>query len=1167
MLDKVTHDKPPFMNALAGMLRPLIVGAMLYLGIFAALHLFRLFSPSATTSVSDLLIFLASAFSAAVVLSAAVSVRQSTGTFPRAWLLLGLAQALFAAGDGTWFLISAVFGKEPFPSVSDGFYLLYFPVQAIGILYLSGQRVRLEDRAKIMLDMAIVMLSAAVLFWIFLMEPLLPVYRTTPLSAALVTIYLAADFGMLFPLVQMLLTKLSGAQRQYVLLIAAGIVLHMIADLNLWRESINANASEGKLQDIVEIASHFCLAIAAVVWLDLRRRGLVVESRLSIAYGNSAVALGLPGIWATAAFWSVVAFSAGPHAIPWYLLAGVVGVVFPMVLGRQLLVLADNRKLVQAAEHEIAERRKTLQELQDERSRLDDRVLERTQQLSQTISELKREFEAREAARKELLESELRLSVLVENLPVILFLIDTNGVVLLLKGKGLDQLPSPSRLAVGRSVFDLAGEFPEAVASARRALQGETVHSELVIGRATFDIWYAPHRDMINAINGVIGVAADITWKKRAEEQLLMTQFSVDHSSEAVFWVDDDGSYLYVNETACTLLGYTRDELLRMKVFDVTMKLDSATFFRHRGLMKPGNSLIIESEHRTKQGAIFPVEITANYFEHNGRLIAFTYVRDITERKQAQAALFAEKERLSVTLRSLGEGVITADTEGRVILINRTAEQLTGWKHDDAVGRQLEEVFPILDAETRRKKTLPAASTLRRTVTQSRGNTVLVGHDGVERLVAYTESPVNDRDSRTIGVVLAFRDVTEQMRAQQELLKAEKLESIGVLAGGIAHDFNNLLTSILGNMSLAQRFIPEDSKASHRIQSAERAAARAQDLTRQLLTFTKGGSPIRHAMPIGQVVRESAFFPLSGSNVRCTFSLPETLWPVNADEGQISQVIHNLVLNADQAMPDGGHISISAENMMLEPDNEHGLAPGRYIRIAITDTGKGIPRDHLSKIFDPYFTTKTMGSGLGLATCYAILRNHDGLITVASDEGRGSTFALYLPASSDGPESTDNAAGGLYFSGTGRILIMDDEAELLETAGQMLSHLGFQATTVQDGTEALNAYQKAHEQGEPFAAVIMDITVPGGMGGQELIGKLLQYDPQVRAIVSSGYSTDPLMTFYRESGFAGVLFKPYTLDQIAGVLDKVLSGSSASRPAGASGLPGETAAGSGFVVN
>lgn len=1138
--DKAPQDQES--PALTGMLRPMSGCAVLFMALFASVHIFHPLSPAATTILSDSAIFLAGAVSAFFIFRIACRVRKETGTWPNAWLALATAQTTYALGDLAWLVTSAIFKQEPFPSAADGLYLAYYPLLALSILLVPGQRVRKEDRAKIVLDILIVMLSALVVFWLFLIQPLLPVYRTMPLSAALVMLYLTADFAILFPLVQIILTKLSGAQRTCILLICAGILFRLLADLNLWKESVTGTASIGKLQDIIEIASHCCLGLAAIAYYQARRHGTPEGTHVPLAYGNSTLSISLPCLCTAVAFWCVVLLHDETHVVPWALQAGVLGVIFPLLILRHALVVADNRKLVQSAEHEIAERRNIMQELQTERDQLDKRVLDRTQQLSLTIEKLRREFAAREEARKELLESENRLSMLIENLPVVLFLVDTEGVVQLLKGKGLGHLPQPNRLAIGRSIFDLEDIYPEAVASAREALGGNTVHGELMIGRTVFDTWYAPHWDVQGTINGIIGVAADITEKKRAEEQLRLTQFSVDHASEAIFWVDDIGRYLYVNEAACTSVGYSREELLDMKIFDINVTFDSATFLDHRSRMKPGQSIIVVAEHRTKYGTLFPVEVTENYFERDGQLIAFTYVRNISERKLAQEALFAEKERLAVTLRSLGEGVITADTDGCVILVNRAAEQLTGWKHADAIGRPLNDIFPLVDSETRRKKELPPSSTLRKTVTQSRGNTVLIGHDGIERLVAYTESPVNDRESRIIGVVLAFRDVTEQMRAQRELLKAEKLESIGVLAGGIAHDFNNLLTSMLGNMSLARRYIPEHDKAALRLQAAERAAARAQDLTRQLLTFTKGGGPIRHAMPIAQVVRESAFFPLSGSNVRCEFALPDDLWPVNADEGQISQVIHNLVLNADQAMPGGGRIRISAENCLLKPDNELGLLPGRYIRIIVSDTGIGIPKEHLSRIFDPYFTTKPTGSGLGLATCYAILRNHDGLISAMSEEGSGTTFTLYLPASQEAGDCKDFNKDGETFLGSGRILVMDDEADLLETAEQLLGHLGFQVTTVQDGAAAFSAYQQANESGKPFRAVIMDITIPGGMGGQELIKKLLLYDTKVRAIISSGYSNDPLMTFYRESGFVGVLTKPYTLEQVATVMRLALQG-------------------------
>jgi CheY-like chemotaxis protein len=313
-------------------------------------------------------------------------------------------------------------------------------------------------------------------------------------------------------------------------------------------------------------------------------------------------------------------------------------------------------------------------------------------------------------------------------------------------------------------------------------------------------------------------------------------------------------------------------------------------------------------------------------------------------------------------------------------------------------------------------------------------------------------------------------------------------------------------------------------------------------LTQQLLTFSKGGAPVKKTASIADVLRDSARFALRGSNVRCEFSIPDDLWPVEIDEGQISQVIHNLIINAYQAMPDGGAIRVSAENVLLGPDHDLSLTLnlGKYVSLSVEDEGHGIPQHLVSKIFDPYFTTKTKGSGLGLATSYSILKNHDGTITVESEVGKGSTFRIYLPVSSK-KEPEKKTVKENPIPGQGRVLVMDDEAILRDFVGELLELLGYEVDFACDGAETLAVYSNAQERGQPYDCVIMDLTIPGGMGGKEAIQRLLELDPNVKAIVSSGYSDDPVMADYKRYGFCGVVAKPYDAETLSEVLHKVIA--------------------------
>ena len=341
--------------------------------------------------------------------------------------------------------------------------------------------------------------------------------------------------------------------------------------------------------------------------------------------------------------------------------------------------------------------------------------------------------------------------------------------------------------------------------------------------------------------------------------------------------------------------------------------------------------------------------------------------------------------------------------------------------------------------------------------------------------------------------VIVTRDITEQKRLEEERLRATKLESVGLLAGGIAHDFNNILTSVFANVGLAKMITAKDPSSNvsviERLSAAEKACLRARDLTKQLLTFAKGGAPVKSTTSIASIIGDTVEFALRGSSVRCCLNIPENLWSVVVDEGQISQVLQNLVINAEQAMPDGGVIDVTVANEPIASPSDLPLKPGNYVRITVTDQGIGIPQDHLSKIFDPYFTTKQKGSGLGLATTYSIMKRHEGHITVSSGLGKGASFTLYLPASSAQEISRDETPKELI-SGKGRILVMDDEDEIQEVLGKMLEHLGFEVDFASDGEKAVNDYTLAFQQGSPYVATILDLTIPGEWEGKKRFGRL-----------------------------------------------------------------------------
>ena len=550
-------------------------------------------------------------------------------------------------------------------------------------------------------------------------------------------------------------------------------------------------------------------------------------------------------------------------------------------------------------------------------------------------------------------------------------------------------------------------------------------------------------------------------------------------------------------------------------------------------------------EYGPAEGPGRPVEINAALVEDEEGAMIMALCRDISERRRAEEALAAERERLAVTLRSIGDGVISTDTEGRVTFINRVAEELTGWRQHEAVGLPLRQVFPIINEKTRQPCESPVDKVLASGhIVGLDNHTALITRDGRERSIADSGAPIRDQHSRVIGVVLVFRDVTEQYRMEDELFKAKKLEAVGVLAGGIAHDFNNLLTAIQGNLSLIGLALPpEEENIRSLVQGAEKASIRAGTLTRQLLTFAKGGSPVRKTTDIVAVIKDSAEFVLRGSSCACQYDFAAELWPVEIDSGQISQVVQNIVINAGQAMPEGGVIEVRGRNVAagdpaLPPHLQ--LAGNRYVRIDIRDHGPGIAADQLERVFDPYFSTKEKGSGLGLAISHSIIDRHSGQITASSLPGQGTTFTFFLPASADRPAAEAGGADRSLSLPGGRVLIMDDEEIIRAVLARMLEQQGFAVTAVADGEQVVASYRRALAENTPFAVVILDLTIPGGMGGKEAARRLLEIDPAARLIVSSGYSNDSIMADFKHYGFRAAVTKPYSLQELLEALRRAL---------------------------
>ena len=509
---------------------------------------------------------------------------------------------------------------------------------------------------------------------------------------------------------------------------------------------------------------------------------------------------------------------------------------------------------------------------------------------------------------------------------------------------------------------------------------------------------------------------------------------------------------------------------------------------------------------------------------------------DIKKRQMAEKALRESEKKYRGLIETASEAIIVIDYEsGKIIDVNRKGIELLGRSADEIIGMHHSQIHP--SDETEKYTWLFKKSA---TYLSPPDIAYHVLHKDGSRIPVEISTSIMELEGRKI-IQGIFRDLREKIKLEEEIQKAQRLESAGVLAGGMAHDFNNLLTSILGNVSLAKVFADPEGKVYERLTETEKAVMRAKNLTQQLLTFAKGGVPVTRTVDLSNTIVESAEFALRGAILKCVYQIAENLWPVEADLGQISQVIHNLVINAYHSMPNGGSCRVEAKNILNRDTASIPLPEGRYVKISVQDFGSGILPEHLNKIFDPFFTTKRSGTGLGLSTAYSIIKKHGGVLTVDSEVGKGSIFHIFLPVSDKtGPPAVEDEAQAVILKGSGKVLLIDDEEFLLEMASELLQHLGYTVETAIDGKEALDLYKKGLESGQKHTVVIMDLTIPGGMGGKETIRELKKIDPDAKTIVSSGYATDPILSNFKEYGFDAMLPKPYEVEELAKILHKVI---------------------------
>jgi PAS domain S-box-containing protein len=692
---------------------------------------------------------------------------------------------------------------------------------------------------------------------------------------------------------------------------------------------------------------------------------------------------------------------------------------------------------------------------------------------------------------------------------------------------------------VGKTVFDV---YPQDLADKYFAMDQELFdHPGIQVyefemerpdgSRRKFIFNKATFLNTGGSLGGLIGVMTDITERKAMEaalaEEAIRRRILVEQSRDGIVVLDETGKVYEANQRYADMLGYTPEEVRRLYIWDW-----DAQWTREELLGQIRHSDAagdhFETRHRRKDGAFVDVEISTNGVVLGGRKLVFCVCRDISSRKAAERALRESEEKFRLVFEKAPIGIMHYDQMSVVTDCNEKFAEIIGAPKEAFIGFNM--IRQLRDEKMREA----VAASLQGQVASYEGDYLSVTGGKLTPVRAIFQ-PIFLPEGAWSGGVTIFEDITERKQAEVERLQISKLESLSTLAGGIAHDFNNILTSILGNISLARL----DRQAGQGLADAERACLRAKALAHQLLTFAKGGAPIKELLSVAKLVTETGSFACRGSNVRCEFSLPDNLWTIYADSGQLGQVFQNLVINALQAMPAGGMIKIQGENLVVESGGDLPLNPGKYVKISIQDQGLGIPSEFLARIFDPYFTTKQTGSGLGLATAGSIIKAHQGHIAVASTLGAGTVFQLYLPASEEKISELPRGDQGVI-RGTGKILVMDDEELVRQIIGKMLGHLGYEALFAGDGDEAVKLFAQAQQSGTAFDAVILDLTVPGGMGGKAALEKLLHLDPQVKAIVSSGYSEDAVMAEYAQHGFTGVIAKPYRITELSALLHKVI---------------------------
>jgi len=625
---------------------------------------------------------------------------------------------------------------------------------------------------------------------------------------------------------------------------------------------------------------------------------------------------------------------------------------------------------------------------------------------------------------------------------------------------------------------------------------------------------------------------------------------------DGMMMISKEGRITYVNQALERIIGYKRQDIIgghfsdprwNFKCVDTASVPADSVF---QDIFETGQALVDKvCRMELDQGnqGIFIINADVHHDSQGNMTGIAVLIRDCTELNRVKAENQEMKTVYERLVQYADEAIFRIQAEcGRIVSINDAAQKILGYSLDDylsdaRVQRKVINNHHLKTWKTALEEKSDAKNVLKNiilTCTASGGQTVIM---------EFTVIAVRNNPGDIVYFECIGRDITVRRFMEAELAKAQKLESIGLLAGGIAHDFNNIMTAVFGSLALAKMESIPDSPAYKRLVGAEEHCMKAKALTRKLLAYSRGGSPQRKTASIATVIRDAVNFSLSGKNIDCRFDFPEGLWAAQIDEGQMHQVVHSLVSNAAEAMRQGGAIDIGAQNIDLTSDQIQPLKAGPYVKWFVRDHGVGISREHLKKIFDPYFTTKEMGSvkgmGLGLAICYSIVKSHEGMITVESTPGAGTTFTVYIPASNDEKdEKKPSVAKDSPAAPLKKVLLIDDEQILLDVTGSMLKHIGYHVVTAKSHSAAMEHYRQAIEEGNPFSLIIMDLTMRGDEGGEIAIRRWKETHPEVKAVISSGYVNDPVIEEYWKYGFIGAMVKPYSLIELKSSLEKVLAG-------------------------